>query len=660
MTDTTPPHVLTHTPLHVYPEAVNGVELLFSEYLDPDSFTADDLLILDPSHTVITPTGIQALTDRVWHVTFPTQTAPGVYHLYVESDVADLNGFRLDQDRDGLPGEPVDDAYDAQFTLGSTSTYITSSNPSHEIGQQFGLTNVIVNFSQPIHFQTFTASDVTVTTPYGEIVSPTDVVQLSSTSYRVDVPHQDALGTYTFTINLDITDLNGNPVGLGQDGVQLLTVNPVVKIDKSIVDFIGPRVTSQYPDPVWGTSDPVSSILVAFDEDIDASTFTKTDVFLAGPNNVIIPVTSVTAMDSRHFKIHFAEQQTNGKYLFAVGPNVNDVNGNAMDQNGNWVNGEYDDHYIGKFDQYGADLVVMGVVTYSNYLKDYFPNAHVAVQLWEQNGAKDPTPGIPNPGDEADVFISDQNELSGKALGEWGNDMTTSKGEFLFSVDKDGNWIPNADTSASEPEKSSLPDFYVAVLAKNKYAMATNHTKPQRDTAHPTNRFYQPFYPAGEGNKPPKSPEYPDIWEEVHYETTAVTEPADAQSTTVIIDPQVTKDEFGLAEWIYYGATWIETHIGQPAREFIAVSAPDGANNGGLTRSGYIWMGQAKNRIATHNSPRVWPCRAPGPERHEVLPVRGGQLWCHPARRVSDDHPGRRLGLLFPGLDAEGPGRGGL
>ena len=47
-------------------------------------------------------------------------------------------------------------------------------------------------------------------------------------------------------------------------------VEPVVEIEKLIVDVVGPRVTSQHPD-MWGTSDPVSSIQVTFNEDIAAT-----------------------------------------------------------------------------------------------------------------------------------------------------------------------------------------------------------------------------------------------------------------------------------------------------------------------------------------------------------------------------------------------------
>jgi fibronectin type 3 domain-containing protein len=103
-------------------------------------------------------------------------------------------------------------------------------------------------------------------------------------------------------------------------------------------DTTGPRVVNATPT---GTVDgPVDRILLTFSEDIQPSSFTVADVVsLTGPSGAITPST-INAVSSTQFEVVFPSQSLAGTYSLTVGPDILDLAGNAMDQNGNGVNGE--------------------------------------------------------------------------------------------------------------------------------------------------------------------------------------------------------------------------------------------------------------------------------------------------------------------------------
>jgi subtilisin family serine protease/subtilisin-like proprotein convertase family protein len=113
-------------------------------------------------------------------------------------------------------------------------------------------------------------------------------------------------------------------------------------------DTDGPAVVSLTPDAAG--ADPVSAVRVVFDEPILAASFTPADVALGGPGGAFAAagVTPV-GTDGTTFDIAFATQTVAGAYTVAVGPDVTDLAGNPMDQNGNGVNGEAEDVFAGGF-----------------------------------------------------------------------------------------------------------------------------------------------------------------------------------------------------------------------------------------------------------------------------------------------------------------------
>ncbi len=114
---------------------ISELVLRFSRPVDPASF--------DPAEDLLSFTGpagdlLGALTATTWEdserlrIEFAPQTIDGVYTLVLGPEVlAAADGALLDQDGDGLPGEPLEDGYTASFAiLGPTSAGLPASSIS--------------------------------------------------------------------------------------------------------------------------------------------------------------------------------------------------------------------------------------------------------------------------------------------------------------------------------------------------------------------------------------------------------------------------------------------------------------------------------------------------------------------------------------------------
>jgi len=107
-------------------------------------------------------------------------------------------------------------------------------------------------------------------------------------------------------------------------------------------DLAGAKVTKGQFNSV---NNQVSSATLTFSEAIDPASFTISDLVFRGPSGVL-PVTGVTPVSgsgNQQFTVSFDPFSQAGNYNLQVGPGVQDVAGNLMDQNGNGVNGESTD-----------------------------------------------------------------------------------------------------------------------------------------------------------------------------------------------------------------------------------------------------------------------------------------------------------------------------
>jgi VCBS repeat-containing protein len=113
-------------------------------------------------------------------------------------------------------------------------------------------------------------------------------------------------------------------------------------------DVAGPRVTQSTPSGnLYG---PVDRVTLTFSEAIQEGSFTLADVVsLSGPSGAITP-TAVNRLSSTQYEVVFSSQSTLGSYTLVIGPSINDVVGNPMNQDQDGTNGETtQDRYTANF-----------------------------------------------------------------------------------------------------------------------------------------------------------------------------------------------------------------------------------------------------------------------------------------------------------------------
>jgi subtilisin family serine protease len=114
----------------------------------------------------------------------------------------------------------------------------------------------------------------------------------------------------------------------------------------STQDHVGPQALWVSPTMVGSA---LSAVIVMFNEPIDAATFTASDVVINGPANSVplaIVGNPVDSGDHRMFTITLAQPQSiRQDYVIKIGPDVRDLAGNKMNQDGDLAQNESTDFY---------------------------------------------------------------------------------------------------------------------------------------------------------------------------------------------------------------------------------------------------------------------------------------------------------------------------
>ncbi|KKL65988.1 hypothetical protein LCGC14_2149470, partial [marine sediment metagenome] len=288
------------------------------------------------------------------------------------------------------------------------------------------VSNVRVQFNEPVAEASFTGDDVQMTTPSGPVDSALIVVsRVDDTTFDIGFPTQSADGDYTLVIGPDVTDLAGN--GMDASHTAVFTV-----------DQTGPRITEAVPS---GEIDPpLTSFDVTFDTPIAVDTFQTSDVLLDRPGAASITPTSLTSLTDTSFRLAFSPQNVPGSYSLSIGPDVRDDAGNLMDQDVDGVRGEpQDDVFTTQVAVRAIDLEVTELTV------DSFPSM--------QSGAR------------LTIGWKDSNSGYGETAGSWYDGIkivNLTTGETIvntslrYNAASEGN-IP-AGQSRSRQYEVTLPD----------------------------------------------------------------------------------------------------------------------------------------------------------------------------------------------------------
>ena len=193
-------------------------------------------------------------------------------------------------------------------------------------GQRFATppASLDLTFSQWLRVDTLDASDLTL--DGGATVTGIQVIDGRTVRYLLDVPNVETTTTYAYALAAgSVLDLQGdaNPAYHG-----------TFQIDKT-----GPRVVAQVP--TLQTSAPFTQLTFVFDEAISPVSFTTADILqFKGPggSNLMTQLTGVN-VSGNQATVTFAAQSAQGTYIMQIGPHIEDLVGNKMDQNGNGTPG---------------------------------------------------------------------------------------------------------------------------------------------------------------------------------------------------------------------------------------------------------------------------------------------------------------------------------
>ncbi|MCK4660479.1 MAG: Ig-like domain-containing protein, partial [Phycisphaerae bacterium] len=156
-------------------------------------------------------------------------------------------------------------------------------------------------------------------TPVGELVYSSCFwaeCDPSAGPFSVDTSYTfHGLDDGVVTIKVVSRDLAGN-------------VDPTPVVRSFTVDLTSPEIIQQ---TLFGEGYvPVDHVDVTFSETVNAGTFTADDVELAGPGGAIA-IDSLVDLGDNVWRIGFASQDSEGQYTVTIGPEIEDLVGNAME-----------------------------------------------------------------------------------------------------------------------------------------------------------------------------------------------------------------------------------------------------------------------------------------------------------------------------------------
>ncbi|MEL6107215.1 MAG: CARDB domain-containing protein, partial [Planctomycetota bacterium] len=270
-----------------------------------------------------------------FQIAFPAQPLDGEYELRIDPSLTDRQGNSLDQDNDGNGGEPSEDRYVSRVTVARDPLRVVAQTPSMTLNGAFE--EFIVTFNVPIDPGSFATSDASVIGP-GGAVTVTDVEQIDATTYRVKIERQTEDGVYQLFVGPDITDPAG--IAMDTDG-DAIPGELEDRYEGSIeVAGGGPFVTQFAPVGLQGPG--ISNAEVTFSEPVRLSSFTPSDIVLAGPEGSLA-ITDIVPTGDRSYSLSFAAIDVGGEYSFTIGPGIEDFAGLEMDQDRDGTSGEAPD-----------------------------------------------------------------------------------------------------------------------------------------------------------------------------------------------------------------------------------------------------------------------------------------------------------------------------
>ncbi|MCX5676599.1 MAG: Ig-like domain-containing protein, partial [Planctomycetota bacterium] len=328
---------------------VDRVDVTFDQDIVRGSFTTADVSLTDPLGGHLGIFSVNALDDRTFRICFERPHLAGTHTLTVGPAVTDTLGNPMNQNGI-LPNGEAADAFVGTFDVSLPDLAVAAVTPART-ALGFGES---VDLEWTVHNATATAADGAwvdrVWLSRDTEIGADDVALLTVAGIYAPVAGStDAVGRATVILPLDPALGDGQwylLVHVNATGslAELAAANNVgASGPLQITTLPGPAVVEMTVD--GGLGSPASGVEVRFSLTIDPATFTPDDVTLTGPAGAVT-VTGVRLVHDSTYHVAFAPQQAVGVYTITIGPDVKDLLGHRMDQDGG---GTYDVPFTGQF-----------------------------------------------------------------------------------------------------------------------------------------------------------------------------------------------------------------------------------------------------------------------------------------------------------------------
>jgi hypothetical protein len=212
-------HVRSYSPVGLnggHVRAINSVILTFNRPIDLTSFGPSVFEIIGQMGRVV-PTGITLVGDRAYQIALPFPlTEDGPYHFQLLPSLRNTQGFQLDQNANGIPGEG-DDRFSWDLGVDTIPPRVTQHSPAGDVAGT--VEHVDVWFSKVIDTTTFTTSQVAMTRPDGGSVAVSSIAEVGLTRFRNSFPAPTLVGQYHVKVGPHVADLAGNLLDHNGNGI---------------------------------------------------------------------------------------------------------------------------------------------------------------------------------------------------------------------------------------------------------------------------------------------------------------------------------------------------------------------------------------------------------------------------------------------------------
>ena len=385
------PWVRAMSPNQPVSGSFGSVAVTFDSLMNATTLTNADISVTDPVGRSVAVTSVTTTDSQTFTFGFGTQQLPGRYTLSVGPDVLDAAGLLMNQDGDANNGESQDlfagfidvaataasfphvesfeggsvdalggswsfavssgaidvistngprDAFHLRMTNGTPNTHTQQEAVLKlDLSTEVGATNLSLDFwLQKLGSNTgsnfaalYVSGDGSDWKQAGGNIDPGVLNQYLHIGLDLD----EILSTADVVLDADVY-LKFFHNAFYADGIMTFD-----DIRVSNLDVFGPKTIDQTPNTLVAA--PLDSFTVTFNEDIAAASFTAADVSVVDPvgNSIALAGDPVDSGDHRTFTMNFLQSQVvSGTYTFTVGPDVQDLSGNSMNQDDDAVVGE--------------------------------------------------------------------------------------------------------------------------------------------------------------------------------------------------------------------------------------------------------------------------------------------------------------------------------